>query len=133
MTWTEAEARQRLERDIERVEDLLQGTDEFPSFSTLGERAVRAKHEVKLERAKALASRKISGRNAEERNAGLYLWEVRPGVTIGDLELQADLLESSVETTKVAINSFSATGRLTQTIVVGERDNVPGGRGSPSR
>lgn len=111
--WSPAEIEEQIPQAIDDLNDAVLGLRE--AYENAAGANHRAKH------AKSVATLKISGRNREEREARVYLHQIEPGVTVGQLEYEAELAEGIYRSETYRVRALEKKADLLQSLHVTAR------------
>lgn len=116
--WSVAEIEESIPVLVDRLEEAV--TD----LRSLGVDA--AQSEWAYRKAKAIAFVKVTGRNAEEREAKALLHQHQPGVTVADLGLARNLAENAYGNQRQIITVLKTEAELMRTLMVSARGEGQG-------
>lgn len=112
--WSAAEVEQEIPRLMDQLDDAWSG------HRTKTIDAATAKRDHRREEAKAWL--RVSGKNAEERKARVYLMQIEPGgKTVGDLEYLADIAEGEARSEAMRIKTLTTRADLLRSLLVSSR------------
>lgn len=116
--WSIAEVEEKVPEIVDRLEEAV--TD----LKNMGIAAAQA--EWAYRKAKAVAFVKVTGRNAEEREAKALLHQHQPGQTVADLGLARNLAENAYGNQRQIITVLKTEAELMRTLMVSARGEGQG-------
>lgn len=112
--WSIVEVEEKIPEIVNRLEEAV--TD----LKSMGVDAANAEWDYR--KAKAMAFVKVSGRNAEEREAKALLHQHAPGVTVADLGRARNLAENAYGNQRQIITVLKTEAELMRTLMVSARN-----------
>lgn len=111
--WSPAEVEAEVPSVLEAIDETVE------TILDLTTKANDAQFEAKKQR--SLAWLRVKGSNRDEREARVFLHQVTPTVTVGDLEHQADLADGELRAARLHLAALQTKADMLRSLLVSAR------------